>query len=192
MSKKTLNAIKRNAGALFVIAVFAASSFLPQISFANDSDMIRVKNPEENEVIRSPYVVKGEARGFWFYEGTFPVKVYDMHGRLIGSSNAQAKGDWQTNSFVPFEAEVDFEIPSSDLGDLILEKGGTSAILGNLKTVVIPVYFYKPIKEGGISFWGRIGSVFTTLAGAIGTGFNRVGSATVAASRGFWDGIRGI
>ena len=36
------------------------------------ADMIRVDAPRPNQVIQSPLTVKGEARGAWFFEASFP------------------------------------------------------------------------------------------------------------------------
>ncbi|MFH1997321.1 MAG: hypothetical protein ABII94_01360, partial [Patescibacteria group bacterium] len=31
-------------------------------------DLIRVNNPRPNQIIQSPILIKGEARGYWFFE----------------------------------------------------------------------------------------------------------------------------
>ncbi|KKQ77276.1 MAG: hypothetical protein US98_C0008G0013 [Parcubacteria group bacterium GW2011_GWC1_38_6] len=46
------------------------------------SDLVKVNNPRPNTLIQSPLIVEGEARGFWFFEASFPVKIFDDNGFL--------------------------------------------------------------------------------------------------------------
>ncbi len=104
-------------------------------------DLIRVFSPQANEKISSPLLIKGEARGFWFFEATFPVKLLDDKGNTIAQDYAQAKGDWMTEDFVPFEAELVFEAPTTQKGWLVLEKDNPSDLSENDDELRIPVIF---------------------------------------------------
>src|SRR3989344_5333702 len=44
------------------------------------NDLIRVSAPTPNEVLSSPLVVLGEARGPWYFEATFPIELKDESG----------------------------------------------------------------------------------------------------------------
>src|SRR5687768_5736356 len=51
---------------------------------------IRVTIPKPNQGVAFPLEIIGEARGTWFFKGTFPIKLVDAAGREIGSTVAQA------------------------------------------------------------------------------------------------------
>jgi len=120
-------------------------------------DLIRVFSPQANEKVSSPLLIKGEARGFWFFEATFPVKLLDDKGNIIAQHYAQAKGDWMTEDFVPFEAELVFEAPTAQKGWLVLEKDNPSSLSENADELRIPIifdysktvklYYYNPEKD---------------------------------------------
>ena len=105
------------------------------------SDLIKVNTPRPNQNIQSPIVIEGEARGLWFFEASFPVKLLDGNGNLIATTIAQAQGDWMTEDFVPFEAELHFELPATEKGTLILEKDNPSGLPENADELRIPVKF---------------------------------------------------
>ena len=65
---------------------------------------IIVKNVMENQLIESPFIVRGEARG-WYFEGSFPVTLLDANGKKLVETYATAQGDWMTASFVPFVSQ---------------------------------------------------------------------------------------
>lgn len=104
-------------------------------------DLIRVSTPRPNQTIQSPLVIEGEARGFWFFEADFPVKLLDGNGNLITQGIAQAQSDWMTEDFVPFQAEIEFDIPETEKGTLILEKDNPSGLPKNADELRIPVRF---------------------------------------------------
>jgi Tfp pilus assembly protein PilZ len=54
---------------------------------------IHLSNPIANTVITSPLVIKGEARGPWFFEASFPVFLTDWDGLIIAEGIATAEGE---------------------------------------------------------------------------------------------------
>ncbi|MCE5328738.1 Gmad2 immunoglobulin-like domain-containing protein [bacterium] len=112
-------------------------------STAEDStlDQIKVTKPTPNQLIESPLTIEGEARGTWFFEATFPVKLLDTNGDVIATYFAQAQGEWMTEDFVPFKTQLIFEKPSTDTGILILEKDNPSGLPKNDARIEIPVRF---------------------------------------------------
>ena len=105
------------------------------------SDQIRVTKPQPNQLIESPLMIEGEARGTWFFEATFPVKLLDANGDMIATYFAQAQGEWMTEDFVLFKAQLIFEKPVTDTGVLILEKDNPSGLTENDANIEIPVSF---------------------------------------------------
>ena len=110
---------------------------------AEKADLIRVSQPRPDEVIQSPLVVKGEARGFWFFEASFPVRLIDANGKNIplDPPYIMATSEWMTENFVPFESTVSFEKPQTKTGTLILERDNPSGLPENDDSLIIPVKF---------------------------------------------------
>lgn len=106
------------------------------------SDLIFLDSPRPNQTVKSPLVVKGQARGFWFFEADFPVELADRDGLVIGQGIAIAQGEWMTEEFVPFAAEIVFEVPKNKKnGTLILRKDNPSGLPENDDALEIPVLF---------------------------------------------------
>jgi hypothetical protein len=107
---------------------FGATQLLgvrPEGNCRNDS--IVVLAPVPREMITSPLLVRGRARGTWFFEGDFPVILKDITGRIIASGFAAAKSDWMTREFVDFEGVMEFEKPDVfDSAILVFKKDNPS------------------------------------------------------------------
>ncbi len=108
------------------------------------SDLIFLDSPRPNQTIKSPLVIKGQARGFWFFEADFPVVLTDWDGLIIGEGIAIAQGEWMTEEFVSFTAEIKFEVPKyKNNGTLILQKDNPSGLPENDDALEMPVFFEK-------------------------------------------------
>ena len=108
------------------------------------TDLIRLDYPRPNQTISSPLKITGEARGYWFFEASFPVVLTDWDGLIIASGIATAKGDWMTEEFVPFEAELTFIVDTnvySKNGLLILQKDNPSGLSEYDDALEIPIQF---------------------------------------------------
>lgn len=108
------------------------------------NDLIKVENLKANQAIQSPFIITGQARGSWFFEASFPVELLDLSGNVIVQTFAQAKSDWMTTEYVPFEAILNFEI-NSDTQEavLVLKKDNPSGLAQNDAEVKIPVVLQK-------------------------------------------------
>lgn len=130
----------RRLMALVLILVVALSCYLLWLGGNNETtspaedsvsiktDRIRVDSPLPNDVVESPFIITGEARGFWFFEGDFPVRLVDEDGITIGTAIAQARGEWMTEDFVAFQATMEYEPPTAETGILVLEKDNPSGL----------------------------------------------------------------
>ncbi|MFH0987472.1 MAG: Gmad2 immunoglobulin-like domain-containing protein [Patescibacteria group bacterium] len=105
------------------------------------TDLIIIDSPRPNERIESPWQIKGRARGSWFFEATFPIKLLDKDGNVLASTEAQAQGEWTTDDFVLFKAELKFSATSDEKGTLILEKSNPSDLPQNADQLRVPVVF---------------------------------------------------
>jgi len=102
---------------------------------------IRVTAPSAGALIATPLTVAGEARGSWYFEASFPVRLVDGSGRQLAIVPAQAKGEWMTSNFVPFEVQLSFTPPPGGGGFLILQKDNPSGLPEHADSLVIPVRF---------------------------------------------------
>lgn len=103
-------------------------------------DKVRVSGISSGDEVESPLVLRGEALGMWFFEGSFPVELVGDDGVVIALGYVQAKGDWMTEDFVPFEAELSF-LPRTLNGNLIFRKDNPSGLPENDAEFSIPVKF---------------------------------------------------
>lgn len=106
------------------------------------SDFIRIGSPLPGASISSPLIVKGRARGTWFFEGDFPIILLDAQGNRIAQSYATAKEEWMTENFVEFEGKIDFrDTLSGQRGKLILKKDNPTGLPKFDGGLEIPIYF---------------------------------------------------
>lgn len=108
-------------------------------TMADKADLIIVDQPSSNQAVSSPLVVKGQARGTWFFEGVFPIKITGSDGQVIAVGQAQAQSSWQTEDFVPFEATIEFNVPDNTLGVLLLQKDNPSGLAENNDELLLPI-----------------------------------------------------
>ncbi|HBB02445.1 MAG: hypothetical protein US89_C0018G0001 [Candidatus Peregrinibacteria bacterium GW2011_GWF2_38_29] len=139
------------------------------VKITDKSDLIRVTEPIPNSVIKSSFNIKGQARGTWFFEASFPIKLVDANGKQIGTAIAKATSDWMTENFVPFEAQMEFtapklaegSAPQVATGTLIFQKDNPSGLPVNDDELRMPIkfdlsapaqqtvllYYYSPSKD---------------------------------------------
>ena len=113
-------------------------------------DLIRLETPRPGQVISSPLTIKGEARGSWFFEASFPIVLTDWDGLIIAQGIATAKSEWMTTEFVPFEAVLNFTVDKniySNRGSLILRKDNPSGLPEHDDALEIPVVFAQTKEE---------------------------------------------
>jgi hypothetical protein len=136
-------------GAVFVEEIAASetpaepgSANGPTGSPATISSTIRITSPSNVDRITSPLIVMGEARGSWYFEGSFPVELRDAKGDILARGAAVAEGEWATENFVPFRLSLDFPPQAIETkGTLILRKDNPSGLPQNAESISIPVTF---------------------------------------------------
>jgi hypothetical protein len=103
------------------------------------NDLITIEYPRPNAVVENTFIVKGQARGYWYFEASFPITVIDLKGNEIAKSIAQAQGEWMTENFVPFSSRL--EIPKTFSGEakLLLHKDNPSGEARNDDQLEIPI-----------------------------------------------------
>jgi Immunoglobulin-like domain of bacterial spore germination len=107
-------------------------------------NLVRINVPRPGSVVKkgAPLLVKGEARGNWFFEASFPIILKDGNGAVLAQGIAQAEGEWMTKEFVPYVATLAFtSAPTTKNGTLILQKDNPSGMPEHDDALVIPLTF---------------------------------------------------
>ena len=132
------------AAVLFIPAKRSAAPAIPTPASApaqyKDGSLV-VSSPLPNSMITSPVVIEGTARGTWYFEASFPIRVFDGDGTELGVGIAQAQGNWMTLDLVPFKVSVSFKTPKSSEGTLLLHNDNPSGLPENDKELRVPIRF---------------------------------------------------
>ena len=104
------------------------------------SNLIKIEEPQENARVSSPLEIKGEAKGYWFFEASAPVKLIGESGKLITEKYITATGEWMTEDWVPFEGELGFDTKEKR-GYLIFNRANASGKPEHDRTFRVPVIF---------------------------------------------------
>lgn len=119
--------------------IYEGSEFIEDIGNVLDkADFIRLDSPHPNDKVKSPLLIKGEARGQWFFEASFPVEIRNVQGEIVAQGVAQAKKDSLTEDFIPFEALLTFQ--SWGEGRLFLHKDNPSGLPENDDFLEVPIF----------------------------------------------------
>ncbi|MBU1877136.1 GerMN domain-containing protein [Patescibacteria group bacterium] len=119
------------------------------------ADLIQSHNPRPNQTIISPLFIKGEARGYWFFEASFPIKLLDGNNKEIALTIAQAKSDWMTEDFVSFEAVLQFTTPETKEGTLVFKKDNPSGLPEHDDELIIPIKFFEAVQNVQLYYYNQ-------------------------------------
>ncbi len=133
MKKITLLVVLVIAGVVLVSFVknneaVAPAKLTEKITYTNaTADLIVVELPFPGAVTGKDFSVVGRARGYWFFEASFPIDVLDKDGKILVQTYATAQDEWMTEDFVLFKSEL-IKIPESYIGPatLVLHKDNPS------------------------------------------------------------------
>jgi hypothetical protein len=151
---KLLNGLKNKILIIFLVLIIIALSLViiffrqsetddfleKNYNFSTEyQDLIKLDHPQFNQKISSPLLIQGQARGTWFFEASFPIYLKSLDGQLLGQGLATAEGDWMTENFVRFTAELNFDKGNFDQALLILKKDNPSGLLEFEDRFIVPV-----------------------------------------------------
>lgn len=145
---------------LVIILFLLSLKFFNQEAKPNDlapvleykHELINLDHPQANQEVSSPLLIKGFARGYWFFEGDFPVKLYDQSGSLLSLGIAHAETEWMTEEFVNFSAELIFEITEAQTAFLVLEKDNPSGLPEHDDEFRLPLRLLPRSEQSGDGF----------------------------------------
>lgn len=102
------------------------------------SENINISSPLPNTTVTRTIFVRGEARGTWYFEASFPLEVLDKNGNSVAVSYATAQGDWMTTELVPFEGTITVQNYSGP-ATLVLRKDNPSGLPEYDDSVSFPI-----------------------------------------------------
>ncbi len=112
------------------------------------ADQIRVRIANVNEGVLSPLEIKGEARGDWFVNGAFQVRLIDILGKEIATTTAKVEGDFGPDDFVPFTAVSIFASSAPERAVLVFEKGNPTGGAPEGERLILPVRLLGRVPVG--------------------------------------------
>ncbi len=103
---------------------------------------VEIFDPMPDQTIISPESVSGNVTGGgWFFEGTFPVKIVDGDGTVLGQGPVRAQSDWTSTGTVSFTGTIVFLAPHSATGTIVFSKDNPSDMAQNEVSFGVPVRF---------------------------------------------------
>ena len=105
------------------------------------ADLIVAESVAPGDTVASPLTVTGRARGYWYFEASFPAELLDANGAQLAIQPAQAQGEWMTEDFVPFSVTLTYPTPATATGTLMLRKDNPSGEPQFDDWLAIPVVF---------------------------------------------------
>lgn len=103
------------------------------------ANLITVETPFPGAVTGKEFSVIGKARGYWFFEASFPIELRDKNGKVIATAIAQAQGEWMTEDFVPFKVTIKAPVSYIGQATLVLKKDNPSGLPENDASMSIPI-----------------------------------------------------
>lgn len=103
------------------------------------SDLIRLNDPTATDTVLSPILLKGQARGYWFFEGDFPVTLEDAEGNILARSIAMAQGEWMTRDWVDFEVSIKYEVEKGQAVYAVFHKQNASGDPAQQRSFKLPL-----------------------------------------------------
>ncbi|CAN5364159.1 hypothetical protein BH23BAC2_BH23BAC2_14510 [soil metagenome] len=109
----------------------------------NDSikNLIRITNPRPGDVVTSPILLQGEARGFWFFEAETNVEILDANFKSMNQTIITAQGEWMTEDWVSFTGKLEFSTPATQQGFVVFHKANASGLAEHEGSDTISVRF---------------------------------------------------
>lgn len=112
---------------------------------SENGEKLFLENIKEGDVVDDGYIVKGSVSGRWFFEGVFPVRVFNKEGEIIKSFSVTTSDDWTTEDLVKFEFSLDTQLKEESIVVLRFEKSNPSGLEENGDYAQITVTI-KPVK----------------------------------------------
>ena len=74
---------------VLIVGIVLTVVFLLKNETKNPNSDIAV-SVKSNQIIAGPFQISGKARGSWFFEASFPIKLVDENNNVLATTIAQA------------------------------------------------------------------------------------------------------
>jgi len=129
---------------IIIIIIIIAFNLYQRYSITkkiNDAkDVIIIDSPKPYQKIQNPIYIKGKAKGSFFFEGSFPVRIEDENGNIVITDHIETNENWMTENFVFFEKHLDISNVNIKRGFIIFEKANPSGLPENKLEIKVPIY----------------------------------------------------
>ncbi|MCX8094944.1 MAG: Gmad2 immunoglobulin-like domain-containing protein [Caldisericia bacterium] len=129
---------------IIIILIFVLNFYQRYLTLKKIKDaenLIMVEKPKPYEKIQNPVLIKGKAKGYFFFEATFPIKIIDENGNVLLTDYIETKDNWMTENFVSFEKYININFGKTKRGFIVFERANPSGLKENQFELYIPVYF---------------------------------------------------
>jgi hypothetical protein len=145
-------------GAIIITAEFFAHTpdpvtKQPTFFIVSDTEQVLIEEPFTEDIIGPTVAFSGSASGTWFFEGDFPVTLFDDNNIVLGQSFATAEGEWMTTEPVAFSGGLALtQAPTSSTGRLVFSKDNPSDLPEHDASVSLPVAFAESYEQKTVWF----------------------------------------
>lgn len=122
--------------------VFTQEIPVGDITYVNaTSDHIRIDTPTPGAVTGKEFEIRGDARGPWFFEASFPIQVLDDAGNVLATALGAPRdgADWMTEAFVPFSASVTIPDTYTGSATIVLMRDNPSDMPEHDRSISFPI-----------------------------------------------------
>ncbi|MBC7194143.1 MAG: hypothetical protein H5U37_00555 [Caldisericia bacterium] len=125
---------------IIIIAFNLYQRYLVTKKINDAKDTIIIDSPKPYQKIQNPLYIKGKAKGSFFFEGSFPVRIEDENGNVVITDHIETNENWMTENFVSFEKYLDINNINIKRGFIVFEKANPSGIPENKFEIKVPIY----------------------------------------------------
>jgi len=137
------------------VYLWAIADSSQEVSESQGDGNIAVETPLRGALVESPLEIRGEARLF-FFEGDFPIVLKDQDGEVLGTGIAMAQGEWMTEDFVPFVANLSFNVTEETDAIIEFHKDNPSRLPEYSEMYAMPVRLSPSLDTTSFSvFFGK-------------------------------------
>lgn len=131
-------------GAGFFVYTLTQEEVVPSVSqlqYRNSSaDNIVISKPLPTEIVAQAFTIEGKARGGWYFEASFPIEVKSPDGKVLTTAIAHAQGEWMTELFVPYTAQIQIPDMYHGTATIVLKKDNPSGMTEKDASLSFSVY----------------------------------------------------
>ena len=104
-------------------------------------DSVRIATPASGASLRDSFLLKGAARGPWYFEGEVPFQIVTDTDAVLVDGYVSAKSEWMILGFVPFEKTIRLPtVSKATPANLVIRKNNPTGLSRHDDSVRIPIF----------------------------------------------------